>query len=165
MLSGTPLSPEDFPVLACLLDRHPDPDPAVAHLLLTLRAAAGPRFVPAHEFAQRLGLPSRFALVRYLKQLHLPPYRDLHAHIRVLSMMAEARRYEVSLSRLAWCHGGDPASWLRLVKRVTGLPWSAVSALGMPWLVEQIGVALWGGRLKPSPMVARILSCCVASIR
>jgi hypothetical protein len=98
----------------------------------------------AEEFAARLGLSSRFALVRRLKHLKLPSFSRLHAHVRVLAMLADTERHRVSLSRLAWCHEGDPASWLRVVKRVSGLSWSDLSELGMPWLVDQIERTLWG---------------------
>lgn len=145
MVPGTPPSPDDFPGLARLLHRRPQLDPAATELLLALRVKAGPRFIPAEEFAAHLGLPSRFALVRRLKHLKLPPFSRLHAHVRVLAMLAETKRHQVSLSRLAWCHEGDPASWLRVVRRVTGLSWSELSQCGMPWLVEQIEVTLWGG--------------------
>ena len=147
MLPGTPPSPDAFPGLARLLRRRPQLDPAAAELLLVLRMKAGPRFIPAEEFAAHIGLSSRFALIRRLKHLKLPPFSRLHAQIRVLAMLAETERHQVSLSRLAWCHEGDPASWLRVVKRVTGLSWSELSKCGMAWLVDQIEVRLWGGAI------------------
>jgi hypothetical protein len=145
MVPGTPPSPDDFPGLARLLQRRPQLDPAAVELLLVLRMKAGPRFIPAAEFAAHLGLSSRYALVRHLKHLKLPPFSRLHAHVRVLAMLAETKHHQVSLSRLAWCHEGDPASWLRVVKRVTGLSWPELSKCGMAWLVDQIEVRLWGG--------------------
>jgi hypothetical protein len=132
MYAGTSLSPDDFPGLARLLHRRSHLDPAAVELLLKLRVTAGPRFMSAEEFAAHLGLPSRYALVRHLKHLKLPPFSRLQAHVRVLAMLAETKRHQVSLSRLAWCHEGDPASWLRVVKRVTGLSCSDLSTLGMP---------------------------------
>lgn len=144
MQPGTPPSPEDSPVLALLFERRSDLDPAVVELLLTLRAAA-PAYIEADDFAQRIGLRSRFALVRHLRKLRLPPFRDLQAHIRVLAMKVESERKNVSLSKLAWQNGGDPASWLRLVRRVTGHPWSAVSRRDTLWLACKVGVLLWGG--------------------
>ncbi len=155
MYAGTPPSPDDFPGLARLLQRRPQLDPAAVELLLVLRMKAGPRFIPAAEFAAHLGLSSRYALVRHLKHLKLPPFSRLHAHVRVLAMLAETKRHQVSLSRLAWRHQGDPASWLRVVKRVTGLSWSDLSKLGMPWLVDQIERRLWGGGGDwPAPFLA-----------
>lgn len=145
MHPGTPPSPDDFPGLARLLRRRPQLDPAAAELLLVLRVKAGPQFISADQFAGHLGLSSRYAFVRRLKRLKLPPFSRLHAQVRVLAMLGETERHQVSLSRLAWCHEGDPASWLRVVKRATGLSWSDLSKVGMPWLVDQIELRLWGG--------------------
>ena len=144
MHPGTPPSPESFPGLSLLFQRHSDLDPAVVGLLVTLRAAAGPSYISADEFAERLGLPSRFALARRLQRLELPPFRALHARIRVLAMLVEAENYDASLSHLALRYGEDPASWFRLVRRVTGYPWSCLSARGLPRLVCQTGLFFWG---------------------
>lgn len=145
MHPGTPPSPESFPGLYLLLQRRSDLDPAVIGLLVMLRAEAGPSYISADEFAERLGLPSRFALARRLRRLELPPFRALHARIRVLAMLGEAGTEGASLSHLALRHGEDPASWFRLVRRVTGYSWSCLSARGLPRLVCQTALFIWGG--------------------
>lgn len=144
MLTGTPPSPDTYPGPTLLLQLRNDVDPEVVDLLTTLRVTAGPGHVTAREFSERVGLSSRFSLDRRLKRLGLLPLRDLQAHMGVLAMLVEVRRRGVSLSRIAWLHGSDPASWLRVVKRTTGLPWSVVLARGVEELVEQMNDALWG---------------------
>ena len=147
MHSGTPPlpAPESFPRIAFLLRARPGAHPEAARILLLLRAEAGPAFLSADALAHQLGLSSRHALARHLRHIGLPPFRELHMWVRVLAMLGEADPAHQALSQLALRRGEDPASWFRLVRRLTGMSWSEVSAKGAPWLVAEAAIAIFGG--------------------
>lgn len=137
-------APDRYPGIAQLLRARPGAHPDAARILLLLRSEAGPKFLSADAIAQRLGLSSRHGLARRLRHLGLPPFRELHMWVRLLAMLGETDPAHPSLSQLALYRGEDPASWFRLVKRLTGISWSEVSARGAPWLVAEAAVAIWG---------------------
>ncbi len=90
----------------------------------------------ASRVAELVGTSSRFALARLLRRDGLPPLHDLSAWISVLTWVTTAERTHASLFSIASRSGRSPATCYRLVKRVTGLTWSAVLTRGSLWTLR-----------------------------
>jgi len=91
----------------------------------------------AQLVAQQLGFRNRFQLARLLKREGLPPLHRLAAWTTILSWVRTAEQEGACLFRLAFRWHRHPAACYRLVKEVTGLPWTEVRRRGSRW-VEQM---------------------------
>lgn len=91
----------------------------------------------AQSVAKQLGLRSRFQLARMLKREGLPPLHRLAAWATLLSWVLQAERRGVSLSTLAARSRRNPSACYRLVKDLTGQPWSEVRRRGTAWVERQ----------------------------
>ncbi|MDP3909338.1 MAG: hypothetical protein Q8Q14_03015 [Gemmatimonadales bacterium] len=113
--------------------------------LLHLLGSSTPQVGPAGHAAKRLGLSSRFGLARLLKREGIPPLHRLSGWFDVLRWVRAGEQDAVSLCRVAFVSHRDPAACYRLVKRVTGRPWSEVRTLGSDWVTARISALLHGG--------------------
>src|SRR2546425_11762938 len=87
----------------------------------------------AQLVAQKLGFRNRFQLARLLKREGLPPLHRLAAWTTILSWVRTAEREGACLFRLAFRWHRHPAACYRLVKEVTGLPWTEARRRGSGW--------------------------------
>jgi len=92
----------------------------------------------ADPLARRLGLQSRFQLGRILAHDGLPPLQELKSWIRVVGWVLEWERKGISLCRSALGRDIDPAICYRLVRRLTGVPWTEVRYRGLAWTLLQL---------------------------
>lgn len=86
-------------------------------------------------FARQLGLTSRHQLARLLHREGLPPFQELLGWSRLLTWLERWETTGMSLCRCAIEMGVDPAACYRLVRRLTGLPWTEVRRRGTVWIV------------------------------
>jgi hypothetical protein len=61
----------------------------------------------------------------------------LSGWITVLQWTSDRAENEISLSQAALRGGREPAACYRLVKRVTGEPWTKVYAAGPEWVLSK----------------------------
>jgi DNA-binding beta-propeller fold protein YncE len=105
----------------------------------------------ADALAERLGLRSRFQLNRLLHREGLPPYEELAGWVCVFHWMQRADACGETLRSLAREARMDPASCYRLVRRVTGLRWSALRRAGTERIKSSF-LKRCGGSTAASPM-------------
>lgn len=91
----------------------------------------------AQRLAAHLGLRSRFQLAALLRDEGLPSLHRLSGWMTVLHWTWDSGHSEVSLSSAALRMGREPAACYRLVKRITGVPWSGVRAAGWDWALSK----------------------------
>jgi hypothetical protein len=84
----------------------------------------------ATKVASAIGLSSRFALARRLRREGLPALHELAAWVRLLGWVTDAEQGTGSLFAIATQSDRDPAECYRTVKRLTGLTWVNLRALG-----------------------------------
>jgi len=101
---------------------------------LACRNGKGP---PAEEIAAWVGFRDRHQLHRRLRREGLPPLKQLTGWARVLYWMLEADASGSSLLKLADRDHTHAASAYRLVRRVTGLSWSAARRAGLNSALSQ----------------------------
>ena len=104
----------------------------VGHLTMTRG-----RFGTADAFARSRGLRDRHQLAYALRCNRLPPLLALAGWIKVLVWVMEYEDGGRSICRSSLLEASDPAYRYRLVKRVTGLPWSSVRTRGLAWAVQE----------------------------
>ena len=116
----------------------------IVHVSLPLRSPVAVRaidaLIQAHglvpsvdELAQSLGFKSRHQLACELSRAGVPPVTTLAGWLRVLLWLAEHELERKSLCRSSLEQSRDPAIGYRVVKRVTGLPWTTVRTQGLGW--------------------------------
>jgi hypothetical protein len=96
------------------------------------------RVLPARILAARAGLASRHQLARLFHREGLPSMDELSAWVHLLTWTMAWESERRSLCRSALRSGRDPAVCYRVVRRLTGLPWSEVRALGTAWLILRL---------------------------
>lgn len=116
----------------------------VIEALLVARGAIG----PSEILARQLGLLNRFRLARILKRDGLPPLHRLSCWVKVLHWLDEWERNKAALCRAALSEGNEPAARYRLVKRVTGMHWTAARAAGVQWALAKFVEELNSYRLR-----------------
>ena len=84
----------------------------------------------ATRVARSVGLSSRFALARRLRREGLPALHELAAWVRMLGWVNDAEQGTGSLFAIATQYDSHPAECYRTVKRLTGLTWVELRALG-----------------------------------
>ena len=89
------------------------------------------------EVVTFLGLRTRHQVARVLRRAGLPPLEELAGWTRVLHWLHEAERTGNSLLQLARESRLEPATCYRLVRRLTGLPWSRVRRDGVAGAVSR----------------------------
>ena len=112
--------------------------PSDCKLLLKALLDSGCKYQAASVSADLMHLRNRHAVNRTLRKHGLPTYRRLVGWVRVLSMVLSWERYGRALSRSATDLDGDPASYSRTIKRVTGLSWSEVRSRGSAWVLMRL---------------------------
>lgn len=90
----------------------------------------------ATKVARSMGLSSRFALARRLRREGLPALHELAAWVRLLGWVNHAEQGTGSLFAIATQFDRHPAECYRSVKRLTGLTWVELRALGMSGAVR-----------------------------
>jgi hypothetical protein len=100
----------------------------VVEALLLSRGSLG----SATSLAPVLRTSTRFGVARLLRNEGLPPLHRLSAWLAVVCWVWEWQQDRTSLFRAAVRLGREPAACYRLVKRVTGLPWTMLRATNMP---------------------------------
>lgn len=88
--------------------------------------------------ARCLGVRNRFALARLLRREGLPSLRRLGEWISVLSWVMQAEQESMSLCRIAFRSGRYPSVCYRLVRDLTGLPWTQVRLRGSRWVEGEL---------------------------
>lgn len=96
------------------------------------------RVMSASFLAARAGLANRHQLARLFHREGLPSIDDTCAWIHLLTWAATWETERKSLCRSALCSGRDPAVCYRVVRRLTGLPWSEVRNLGTAWVLLRL---------------------------
>jgi hypothetical protein len=93
---------------------------------------AGPIGTAAHV-AKQVGLRNRFQLARLLEHEGLPPLHVLVGWARVIGWIEDWEDRRMALSRQVLRTGSDPAVAYRLVRRLTGMPWTELRRKGSAW--------------------------------
>lgn len=93
---------------------------------------------PANRIAGMLGVSSRFALARQLHRDGLPSMRELGSWITLLGLLLRAEQTDEALFTIATRSHRCPAACYRLVRRLTGLTWTALRAKGSDWLLDRL---------------------------
>jgi lactonase family protein with 7-bladed beta-propeller len=115
--------------------------------------------LPAGDAVVRvLGLRSRHQVARLLRRAGLPPLEELAGWTRVLHWLNEAERTGSSLLQLARDSRLEPATCYRLVRRLTGQPWSRVRPGGVAGVVTRFRSTLNGSSNVPARQVRPSLS-------
>jgi hypothetical protein len=91
----------------------------------------------ATRVAERLGLPSRFALGRMLRRQGLPGLRELAAWVSLLDWVILTEHSQAPLFAIATHARRNPAVCYRTVKRLTGLTWAQLKGRGSRWVLRQ----------------------------
>ena len=120
-------------ILIALLPRRA---PWIPHLLADLAAARG-LIASADACAHHAGFGNRHQLYRALKEAEYPPLTELAEWIRLLDWTLNAAAGQ-RISAQALEEGHDPAVRYRLVRKLTGRPWSEVRRLGPGWVMLQL---------------------------
>ena len=89
------------------------------------------------RLAARLGLRSRFQLASLLRDEGLPSLPRLAGWMTVLQWTWDWAHEELSLSQTALHAGKEPGACYRLVKRITGRPWTVVRVAGPDWVLSE----------------------------
>lgn len=95
------------------------------------------RLQSAESLAHAVGLRNRHQLAYVLQRDGLPPAQHLAAWLRLLIWVAEYELEGTSICRASLHEARDPAYRYRLVKRLTGLDWTAVRQRGTVWLLHE----------------------------
>ena len=85
----------------------------------------------ASDVAAIAGMPSRYHLARVLRREGLPPLVELGGWARALFWLFQAEATGASLRQLANHEGVPNATAYRLIRRVTGMPWTALRRAGL----------------------------------
>jgi hypothetical protein len=72
----------------------------------------------------------------------LPTYAELQAWTQLLVWAIRLEETGMTLCKQALDSGEDPASRYRLVRRLTGVPWTTVREMGTDWLLSRISEVL-----------------------
>jgi DNA-binding beta-propeller fold protein YncE len=102
------------------------------------------------DLCTRLGLRSRFQLRRLLRYEGLPPYEELSGWVSVFHWVLRAEADGETLHALARHEQRNVETCYRLVRRVTGLRWSALRRLDRSGLVEMFRARYAGPSAKRS---------------
>ncbi|OLC44583.1 MAG: hypothetical protein AUH75_01025 [Gemmatimonadetes bacterium 13_1_40CM_4_65_7] len=117
------------------------------------------------EVVTFLGLRTRHQVARVLRRAGLPPLEELAGWTRVLHWLNEAERTGNSLLQLARESRIEPATCYRLVRRLTGQPWSRVRRGGVAGAVTRFRTTFNGSpnhaAVTPSPPA--VLPACKTS--
>jgi hypothetical protein len=124
------------PLATALLVSAPWLTPVGRDIVGDLVEARG-RFGTADAFARSRGLRDRHQLAYALRCSRLPPLLVLTGWIKVLVWVMEYEDGGRSICQSSLLEASDPAYRYRLVKRVTGLPWSSVRTRGLAWMVQE----------------------------
>lgn len=92
---------------------------------------------PADDVATFLGLRTRHQVARALRRASLPPLEELAAWTRLFYWILQSEQSGASLLSLARQAGVEPATCYRLVRRLTGQPWSRVRRGGVAGAILQ----------------------------
>jgi len=106
--------------------------PASREILELLSTFQGLR---SDHLARNIAKRSRHQLARILSNDGLPCLKRLRIWIRLIDWLFQWEAAHTSLYDSAISQDLDPAQCYRSVKRLTGLPWSAVRARGLAWLL------------------------------
>src|SRR2546430_15188821 len=117
--------------LATILSTALPPLPREARAVVDLLACTNGLLPPGGEVLTSLGLRPRHQVARVLRRAGLPPLEELAGWTRVLHWLHEAERTGNSLLQLARESRLEPATCYRLVRRLTGQPWSRVRRGGV----------------------------------
>jgi hypothetical protein len=93
-------------------------------------------YVDASRLARSVGLANRHRLAYALQRDGLPPLTALANWIKIIVWLEEAQATGDSLCGAALSELNEPSARYRLVKRLTGVPWTTLKARGMAWLLE-----------------------------
>src|SRR5207247_6841266 len=107
------------------------PLPREARAVVDLLACTNGLLPSGSEVVTFLGLRTRHQVARVLRRAGLPPLEELAGWTRVLHWLNEAERTGNSLLQLARESRLEPATCYRLVRRLTGQPWSRVRRGGV----------------------------------
>ena len=117
--------------LATILSTALPPLPREARAVVDLLACTNGLLPSGSEVVTFLGLRTRHQVARVLRRAGLPPLEELAGWTRVLHWLNEAERTGNSLLQLARESRLEPATCYRLVRRLTGQPWSRVRRGGV----------------------------------
>jgi hypothetical protein len=93
-------------------------------------------YVDAPRLARSVGLPDRYRLAYALQRDGMPPLTTLANWIKIIVWLEEAEATGGSLCGAALSELNEPSARYRLVKHLTGVPWTTLKARGMVWLLE-----------------------------
>src|SRR2546429_2309507 len=117
--------------LATILSTALPPLPGEARAVWELLACTNGLLPSGGEVVTFMGLRTRHQVARVLRRAGLPPLEELVGWTRVLHWLHEAERTGNSLLQLARESRLEPATCYRLVRRLTGQPWSRVRRGGV----------------------------------
>lgn len=92
----------------------------------------------AELFARKLGYRNRHQLARALEREGLPALESLARWVRVLLWVRAWEHSRLALSRSALDEGADYSVRFRVVRQVTGQPWTQVRAEGAAWVAMRL---------------------------
>jgi hypothetical protein len=110
--------------------------PVTRSVLAQLVFARG-TYGDAPRFARSVGLGDRYKLAYALQRDGMPPLSTLANWIKVIVWLEEAETTGGSLCEAALSELREPSARYRLVKHLTGVPWTTLRGRGMVWLIEQ----------------------------
>jgi hypothetical protein len=108
----------------------------VTRLILAELVFGRGAYVDASRLAQSVGLADRYRLAYALQRDGMPPLTTLANWIKLMVWLDEAEATGDSLCRAALSELNEPSARYRLVKHLTGVPWTTLRARGMVWLLE-----------------------------
>jgi hypothetical protein len=121
----------------------------VTRLILTELVFRRGTYVDAPRLARSVGLADRYRLAYALQRDGMPPLTALANWIKIIVWLEEAEATGGSLCEAALAELNEPSARYRLVKHLTGVPWTALRARGMVWLLE-----LFVSRCTRRPLIA-----------
>src|SRR5437867_5899305 len=130
--------------LATILSTALPPLPREARAVVDLLACTNGLLPSGGEAVTFLGLRTRHQVARVLRRAGLPPLEELAGWTRVLHWLNEAERTGNSLLQLARESRLEPATCYRLVRRLTGQPWSRVRRGGVAGAPPRLRTPLHG---------------------
>ncbi len=93
-------------------------------------------YADAPRLARSVGLADRHRLAYALQRDGMPPLTTLANWIKIIVWLDEAEATGDSLCGAALSELNEPSARYRLVKHLTGVPWTTLRARGMVWLIE-----------------------------
>jgi hypothetical protein len=93
-------------------------------------------YVDAPRLARAVGLADRYRLAYALQRDGMPPLTTFANWIKIIVWLEEAEATGGSLCGAALSELNEPSARYRLVKHLTGVPWTTLRARGMVWLLE-----------------------------